>query len=492
MKLNIAIIGSGIGGLAAAIRMAVRGHDVRVYEKADRPGGMIQQKEWNGYRWDLGPTTLLLPDQLEELFLLAGEEMKISVRNVQLEQVSKYFFSDGMILDAYGDIDDFCKELHEKTGEPARRIYRYLNRQRRRYENSSEVFRRFSLSFREIFMQKSPGRSFIPALLSDVMQTAHGMNKRSFRSKYVHRLFNWLASGQGSNPYKASSISNLNAHFIHNLGVFCPEKGMNLLVRELYQLAVQLGVSFVFNEKIEGIDVRQKTVKGIYTARGYIKADIVISNADIHTVYSELLPGRTVAKKYLKQELSNSAFAFYWAIDKEFPELCIHNVLFSPDEKDEYDGLVNGKRTRHPSIQLNISSKIAKDAAPEGCENWVVMVKVPVKNGQDWDKEQQSVRKEVIARINTLLDTDIEKHIKKEFIADPRSIEKDYASYKGSLYGSTSNRKLSTFRKHPNFLPNIHGLYFVGRTVQPGGGVPMSLSSASNIDFLIEKHYSLS
>lgn len=489
--MNIAIIGSGIGGLAAAIRLAVRGHDVCVYERSDRPGGMIQQKEWNGYRWDFGPTSILMPDQAEELFLLAGEEMKVSVRNVQLEQVSKYFFEDGMILDAFGDVDDFCKELHAKTGESPRRVYRYLNRQRRRYERSSEVLMRFSSVSREIFTHKRLIRSFLPALVNDFMHTAHGMNKRSFKSKHVIQLFDWLASGQGSDPYKAPSTSNLNAHFTHNLGVYCPEKGMNWLVKELYQLAIQMGVTFVFNEEVEGIDFKNKTVKGLYTSKGYIKSDIVISNADIHKVYKELLPGKNVAKKYLKQGLSNSAIVFYWAVDKEFPGLCVQNILLSPDQKGEYDGLVNGKRSEHPSIQLNISSKIAKSAAPDGCENWVLMVNVPVNSGQDWDAELQSVRKEVIDRINKMLDTDIENHIRKEFISDPRNIENDFASYRGKLYGSTNNRKLSAFNKHPNFLNMIHGLYFVGRTVQPGGGIPMSLCSAENIDLLIEKHYSL-
>jgi phytoene desaturase len=490
VKLNIAIIGSGIGGLAAAIRLAVRGHDVSVYEQSDRPGGMIQEKEWNGYRWDIGPTTLLMPDQAEELFLLAGEEMKVSVRSSYLEQIARYYFPDGLILDTFGDVDAFCKEMEEKTGEPAKRVYRYLNSLRKRYEITSNVLRRFSFTFRDAFLLPGLARALLLALRHDFLFTAHGMNKRAFKSEYAVWLFDWLASSQGSNPYRARSTSNLNAHFIQNLGVYYPEKGMNILAKELYQLAIQMGVTFFFNEKVEGIDLKQRTVKGMYTNKGYIKSDIVISNADIHQVHKELLPGYNIARKYLKQELSNSAIVFCWAVDREFPGHSVKNVLFSPDQKGEYYSLMNGKVFNHPTIQLHISSKGAPSDAPEGCENWVLMVKVPANTGQDWDAEVLSVRKEAVSRINKLLDTDIEKHIKKEYKFDPRSIEKDFASFRGSLYGSNNNRILSSFRRHPNFLNNIHGLYFVGRTVHPGGGIPMSLTSAMNIDLHIERHYS--
>ncbi len=488
--MNIAIVGSGIGGMAAAIRLAVRGHDVTVFEQSDRPGGMIQQKEWEGYRWDTAAPGLIMPEILEELFLLAGEEMKVSVRCSQLDITSRYFYTDGMVLDAYGDVDSFAKEVQQKTGEPAGKVHRYLNRLRKRYDRTRKVLMRYNVTLKEVLLFPSLIWAYLLAVVNDYFYTAHGVNRRSFKSKHLVQLFDLLASSQGGNPYRTPSTSNFNAHFVHNLGVYYPEKGMYIITKELYQLALQIGVNFRFNEKIKTIEFKNRTVKGILTTESFYKSDIVISDADIHLFYKDLLPEH-LPKRYLKQELSSSALMFYWAVDKKFSELSFRNILFSPNPKKEYKCLMEGRVNEHPTIQLNISAKVAERDAPPACENWTIMVPVPVNKGQAWETEANVIRKHVIARINETLNTDIRNHIKKEFISDPISIEKNYAAYKGNIFGSNNNRRLSIFRRHPNFANHIHGLYFVGRTVHPGGGIPMSIASAMYVDHHIARHYSL-
>ncbi|MFC2129343.1 phytoene desaturase family protein [Bacteroidota bacterium] len=489
MKLNIAIIGSGIGGLAVAIRLAVRGHDVTVFEQLDRPGGMIQQKRWEGFRWDTGPSFLLMPDQVEELYLLAGEEMKMSIRNHLLEQIGKYFFADGLILDAYGDPNLFAKEINEKTGEPAARIENYLNKLRKRYEYTRKVLTRDSLSTGSVF---APGSvlSFMAAWKNDYFSTAHDANNRRFKSKHVVQLFDNLASSQGDNPFAGPATLNLHANFIHNLGVYFPEKGMYRLTEELYLLAQQMGVVFKFNSRVDQIDLNKQVVKGITTKDDVIKADIVISDIDAESVYYELLPHSPGANLFLEDDYAASEAALYWAVDKEFPELCWQNLFMSANPKQEFEDIHNkGVLNIDPSFRINISSKLVSRDAPGGNENWKISVNVPANSGQQWQAGMDELRKKIIERINQTLQIDIEKHILQEFRSDPTVIEKETYAIGGNIYGKSNNRKLSAFRKHPNSINQIHGLYFVGRTVHPGGGLPMCLSSAKNVDYLVVKHY---
>lgn len=490
--MNIVIIGSGIGGLAAAIRLAVRGHNVTVFEQADTPGGMIKQLKWEGYRWDMGPASFILPDQIEELYLLAGEEMKVSIRNFQMDPVSRNFFHDGLVMDAFCDMDAFIKEASDKTGESSKNIRQYLNKLKRRYEITSGVLVQNTLRTLESVFIPRLFRAFLISRYHDLFHTVHAMNRRSFRSDYLVQYFDQQAIGFGGNPFKAPGTLNLYSHLIHNLGVYYPEKGMHVLADELFQLAIHLGVNFRFSSKIQRVNLKNGIVKGVTTEKGFVKSDIVVSDIDIRNLYKDLLEDYHMPQKYLNQEPAASAMVFFWAVDREYSELSFKNILFSDKQREEYDSLYKREGLcSDPTIHLHISSKKLVYDAPGGCENWVVAVSVPGNKGQDWDMIGDSLRKIIIKKINKVLDTNIEIHIKKEFRLDPGTIEEEFGSYQGSIYGSSYNQKLSIYRNHPNFHKQIHGLYFVGRSVHPGGGIPMCLTSAMNVDIHISKHYSL-
>jgi phytoene dehydrogenase-like protein len=181
---------------------------------------------------------------------------------------------------------------------------------------------------------------------------------------------------------------------------------------------------------------------------------------------------------------------FYWAMDRQFPELELHNLFFSKDYRGEFRHLFDTKTvTDDPTTYLFISSKIVEDDAPEGGENWFVMINVPENIGQDWDAAIIEVRKSIIAKINRILKVEITPHIIHERVRDPRNIEEETFSYRGSLYGNRSNGTMSAFSRHPNHRNDFHGLYFVGGSVHPGGGIPLCLASAQIVDSKITKHY---
>ncbi len=490
MKLNISVIGAGIGGLASAIRLAVRGHEVTVYEQSLVPGGKMGQLSWGDYRWDAGPSLYTLPDLMEELYILADEEMKMSVRYRQLEIITKYFYEDGLVLNAFGDPEEFAAEAALKTGEKASRIKKFLDKTRVMYDLTRDVFIFSSFNSIKTFISARFIKAALQIYRLEVLSTMHGANKRRFRSKHLVQLFDRYATYNGSNPYKAPGTLNVISHLEHNLGAYFPEKGMHSLAKELYELALRLNVKFEFESRVERIIHRNGTVKGIMVKNELKKADIVISDVDIFYLYKDLLPDQPFPQKYFKPERSTSALIFYWALNKKFPELELHNLFFSGNYRDEFDHLFKKKTVcSDPTTYLFISSKIVESDAPEEGENWFVMINVPENIGQDWDTIIEKGRKNIIAKINRILKSDIEKNIKHEFVRDPRSIEEETFSYRGSLYGNSSNSALSAFNRHPNHRNDFHGLYFVGGSVHPGGGIPLCLASAKIVDNQIINHY---
>jgi phytoene dehydrogenase-like protein len=205
---------------------------------------------------------------------------------------------------------------------------------------------------------------------------------------------------------------------------------------------------------------------------------------DIWFTYHKLLSSHPnlFPKKILSQERSSSALIFYWGIKKQFPELDLHNIFFSADYKAEFDRIWQ-KQTIYddPTVYVNISSRLKTDDAPDGCENWFVMINVPANKGQDWDKLIEEARINIQQKLSRILKTDIAELIVSESILDPRSIESRTSSYQGSIYGTSSNSRFAAFLRHANRSSKIKNLYFCGGSVHPGGGIPLCLLSAKNV-----------
>jgi phytoene dehydrogenase-like protein len=187
----------------------------------------------------------------------------------------------------------------------------------------------------------------------------------------------------------------------------------------------------------------------------------------------------------MRQEPSSSAMIFYWGMKKEFPQLDVHNIFFSNDYKKEFNTLFNEATVDDdPTVYIHISSKIVKEDAPENCESWFVMVNVPSNQGQNWTELRARIRKQIIEKLNRLLDDDIESLIEEEDFLDPVRIEQRTSSFKGALYGASSNDRMAAFFRHPNFS-KTKGLFFAGGSVHPGGGIPLCLLSAKITSDLI-------
>ena len=486
--MKIIIIGSGMGGLSAGIRLAAGGHDVTIFERNSYAGGKLSEFSVNGYRFDAGPSLFTRPDLVEELYEICGEDPVKLFPYYQLETLCHYFYEDGKRIQASADIASLAKELEEKLGVPKEKTIQHLKRAAEMYDLTKPVFLDNSLHKLSTFISKKAFRALFNLHRIDSLRSMFRANTSRFKVPQAVQLFNRYATYNGSNPYKAPATLNLIAHLEYNLGAYLPANGMHQITESLVQLAENKGVKFEFNTQVEKIRVKEMKVEGVEAGGKFYEADVVVSNMDAYYTYLKLLNDEKAALKILKQERSSSALIFYWGIGQEFKELDVHNIFFAEDYKKEFENLFDSKELYHdPTVYVHISSKLVKSDAPAGGENWFVMINAPAKRGLYTEETIAVTRKHIIAKLERMLNKPVEKLIAAESVLTPDEIDSKTGSYLGSLYGTSSNSRLAAFLRHPNFSRKIEGLYFCGGSVHPGGGIPLALLSGKIVSKLINK-----
>ncbi|HEY4197937.1 MAG TPA: 1-hydroxycarotenoid 3,4-desaturase CrtD, partial [Mucilaginibacter sp.] len=468
------IIGAGIAGIATAIRLAVKGYQVEVFEANNYPGGKLAEFEEDGFRFDAGPSLFTMPQYVDELFELAGKDPSQFFQYQKLETVCKYFYSDGRQFTAYADEDKFKGEIVKLIGED-NTLERYFKNSSKIYQITNHVFLEKSLHRFKTYLNWNTVKSILRLSQIDAFRTMHDANKDFFQDERLIQYADRYATYNGSNPYQAPATLNVIPHIEHHFGAYFPDKGMYSIVTSLVKLAESVGVKFHYNSLVKEIILKGKNAVGIKTNGETIDADVVVSNMDVWFTYHKLLKDHTrlFPKKILNQERSSSALIFYWGIKKQFPGLDLHNIFFSDDYKAEFDHIWQKQDIYHdPTVYVNISSKLKRDDAPAGCENWFVMINVPSNKGQGWDELIKSAKENILHKLSRSLKTDIEPLIVSESMLDPRSIESRTSSYRGSIYGTSSNNRFAAFMRHANRSSKIKNLYFCGGSVHPGGGIP--------------------
>ena len=484
MTKTVGIIGAGIGGLALSIRLANQGFKVTIFEKNSYPGGKLSELNTNGFRFDKGPSLFTMPSLIDELTDLKGSSIPFEYQ--KLDVITNYFYSDGTQLKASADTEEFAEEVHLKLNEKKETVLKHIKRNAFYFKTTEDLFLKQSLHQLKNFSNFKTVKGILFSPFLGLFSTMHEKNSQTFTNPKTVQLFNRFATYNGSNPYKAPALINMISHLEFNLGAYLPKKGMHQITTHLVQLAEEANVEIKYNAAVETIEIgSDNEISSIKSNGVNYPFDTVASDVDIHVLYNYLLPKSFTPKKLVQQEKSSSAYVFYWGIKKEFDALGLHNILFSDDYKKEFDHLFTEQfPTDDPTVYINITSKYCKDDAPEGCENWFVMVNVP-HNKSESINYAAAIRKNVVAKINSILKTDIEKYIVSENTLSPIDIENQTSSYGGSLYGNSSNNKFAAFLRHANFSSSIKNLYLVGGSVHPGGGIPLCLFSAKIASQLI-------
>jgi phytoene desaturase len=482
-KKSCVVIGSGIAGLAAAIRLASRGHQVDIYEANDYPGGKLRENRTNGYRFDMGPSVFTMPQLIDELFTICGKNPRDYFTYTRLDTNFKYFFEDGTCINAYADVDKFAQEIVTKSKDPEKSFRKYVKDIEAKFRITNEVFIENSLHIFKNYLTKRVVYGLLNFHRIDAFKSMYAGNKKFFKDPNLVQLFDHYASYVGSNPLVAPATLNLISHLVINKGAYIPDKGMYSIVQALVKLAEEMNVKFHFNTPVDEIIIQNNAAVGIRTGAEKKYYDTVVSNMDIYYTYHKLLPNLKKPKLILNQAKSSSILGFYWGVKAQHSNLGVHNMLFSRNEKTEYTAVFDEHTiSNDPSVYICVTSKHIPGDAPAGCENWFIIVTAPNHQGQDWEALVAQTRKNVFEKVKRMLNIDVEKLIECEEVLTPPAIEQKYRSAFGAVFGNSSNSKFAAFLRHPNFSRKIKGLYFVGGSVHPGSGIPMCLNSAKIMD----------
>ncbi len=497
-KLKIAIIGAGIGGLTASIKLAHNGFDVSVFEKNSFIGGKAGEIKNNGFRFDSGPSVLTMPFVLEKIFKHCGEDINNYLTIKKLNILNKYFYTDRTEIIAYNDVDKFAGEINRKTLDNKNDIKRYFNYSRNIYDLTADLFIFNNIHDPSTFLNSAALKTLLNIWKIDIFRVMHEANAKFFKDDKTIQLFDRYATYNGSNPFKAPATLNIIPHVEYNLGGFFVGEGISEIPSALQKLAVKNGVKFFLKYNVENILIdKSKKVKGIHInseISGHYEEnfDIVISNADSNYTYKHLL-NNEISKETIKKdhpEPSSSALVFYWGVKDIHDNLEIHNILFSKDYKKEFEDIFDKKVCPDdPTIYIYISSKFKKDDAPDGYENWFVMINAPYIQNQNWHKEIKKTKEKILNKINDILKINLREKIISENIMSPVDIEKNTNSYMGSIYGISSNSRQAAFLRQQNCSKIFDGLYFCGGSAHPGGGIPLVISSGELTANKIMKKY---
>jgi len=492
--MRVGIVGAGLAGLSAAARLAATGHDVTVFEQGLRPGGKAGTESAAGYRFDTGPSLLTMPEVFDELFAFAGRQREDYLSFLPLEEICRYVFDDGTRLSATQDQEVFGVELQRALGESPKALRRYFRYCAGLNRIAGELFMRNSLHELSTYTKPSILLSVLQLWRLDLFRSMDQAHRAFFRDQRTTQLFNRYATYNGSSPYRVPATLNIIPAVEYLGGAYAVAGGIHALPLAIEQLCRELGVVFRYGTPVRGILSENagggRRVLGLETESEEFRADVVISNLDVIGTYRDLLKDTEAPlyKRYQKLEPSSSGMVFLFGVGTSFPQLSHHNIFFGADYPAEFRSLFEELRCpEDPTVYVNVGCRSTPGDAPEGKENWFVLLNAPRDAGQDWKAERARMRVAVLKRLSSALGRDVEAHIEYESGFNPPDIEKNTGAAYGSLYGISSNTQLAAFLRHPNRSRRYKGLFFCGGSAHPGGGMPLAVLSGAITAGLVER-----
>jgi phytoene desaturase len=478
---SIGIVGAGLGGLSAAIHLASRGYEVTVYERNSTAGGKASEIRSAGFRFDTGPSLITMPFVLDELYDAGGATADERVELLPVDPICRYFFPDGSVLDAASDERKFRIQVAAFSPQDADAVSRFLDYSQRIYELTSDIFLFQPLTELKSLLRWKHAKTLLHLPQIDAFRTVHEGVQSFFHDERLVQLFDRYATYNGSNPYTAPATLNIIPYVEYRLGGYYVRGGVYALVRSLVKVAERLGVRFHFDTTVEEIVTEHSVVRGVRCRTGTRFHDAVISNADaVHTMARLLAVNRDKQPskhRYEKLEPSCSGLVFLWGVRGRRDTLAQHNIFFSRDYREEFDDIfVRRIPPSDPTVYLSITAREDRDHAPEGYENYFVLVNMPYLTEHNRNYDWTGFRECVLRRL-LLAGIDIARDIVYEELITPVDLEKRFNANRGSIYGISSNSRNAAFLRPPNRVGKPRGLYLCGGASHPGGGVPLVLLS---------------
>jgi phytoene desaturase len=481
------VIGSGFGGLAAAVRLGARGYRVTVLEQLDAPGGRAYVFRQDGFVFDAGPTIITAPFILEDLWRLCGRRF---ADDVELRPVMPFYrirFDDGEILEISGDDRAMLSQIERLAPgdvqgyrdflEASEAIYRVA------FERLAHVpFDSFAGMVRlapELLRLKSY-RSIYGLVASFVE------NPRLRFALSFHPLF------VGGNPFTTTSIYGLIAFLERRFGVHCAIGGTGRIVQGLVSLIEGQGNRVRYGARVASIGVEGRRASGVRLVSGEeVRSDIVVSNADSALTYRDLLPPtlrrRWNGRKIAAAEYSMSLFVWYFGTSRQYPEVPHHTILVGPRYRELLEDIFKHKVLAEDfSLYLHRPTASDPSLAPAGCDAFYVLSPVPhLDSNVDWPAKQEAYRLAISRHLSEILLPDLEKYVVSSRLMTPLDFRDRLLSYKGAAFGMAPSLTQSAWFRPHNRSEDIEGLYLVGSGTHPGAGLPGVLSSARVLDTVV-------
>lgn len=491
-KPNAVVIGSGLGGLAAAIRLQSMGHNTTILEKRDKPGGRAYVYKDSGFTFDAGPTVITAPHCLEELFELSGRKLSDYVELVPVTPFYRLKWEDGFTFDYGQDLEETLTQIREKSPGDVEGYLKFLS-------YSKEVFQEGYTKLVDVpflnwwsMIRVSPQLMRLSAHRSVFSQVS-----KYIKDPHLRQAFSFHSLLVGGNPFDTSSIYTL-IHFLErNWGVYFPKGGTGALVRALVTLFEDLGGKIHLNSEVDHIHEKAGTVKSVVVKSGEVfETGIVVSNADVMHTYKNLLRDSELSEsqrdRIAKMRYSMSLFLIYFGTKKEYPDMAHHTVLFGPRYRELLSDIFHeGRLADDFSLYLHAPTRTDPNLAPPGHEAFYVLAPVPnLSQGKvDWEKEGPVYADKILDYLDQRYLPDLKKNLVTKRIFTPLDFESELNAHHGSAFSLEPILTQSAFFRTHNRDAKVKGLYFVGAGTHPGAGVPGVINSAKATAGLIEKDY---
>jgi phytoene desaturase len=484
---RVAVIGSGFGGLATAIRLQAKGYQVDLLEARDMLGGRAYVYRQDGFTFDGGPTVITAPFLIDEIFASAGRRTREYVDIVPVDPFYRIEFPDGRAF-----------EYNNNEAETERRVSAFAPDDLAGYQ---EMIRRAKAIFQKGFLELSdkPFLKFADMLpiVPDLLKLQSHKTVYQFVSQYVkdpmlRRVFSFHPLLVGGNPFQTTSIYALIHYLERQWGVHYVMGGTGALVAALGQVFTELGGRIHLNSAVSGIEVQQGLASQVQTVDGRsFPVDAVVSNADVANTYRKLIAPEH-RRKYTDRKLegmrySMGLYVIYFGTRKQYPELRHHTIILSPTYRELLDNIFNKKvLSEEFSLYLHRPSATDPRMAPPGCDCFYALIPVPnQQSGIDWQAQEAPFRQRILKFLNDRYMPGLLDNLATCLTLTPRGFETTLNSYAGAGFSFEPVFTQSAWFRPHNQSEDIPNLYFVGAGTHPGAGVPGVLSSARIAEKLI-------